>query len=285
MITPGVRYMLFATFCFATMNVFVKLLGNIGAVEIVFFRSITSLIISYLFLKRANVSVWGNNKIPLMLRGLSGAIALILFFVTIHNIPLASAVTFQFTSPIFTAILGIYIAKEKVHPLQWLFFAMAFGGIILIQGFDTRVSTLYISMGLLSALFAGVAYNIIRTLKTSEHPLVIVFYFPLATLPITGIYLLFDFTMPVGVEWLYLLIVGLLTQAAQYYMTKSYQSEELSKVASLNYLGILYALGYGWVLFEEHFNLMTYVGMSIVLSGVILNIWFKHYTTARKLVN
>ncbi len=285
MFTPGVRYMLFATLCFATMNVFVKLLGNIEAVEIVFFRSIISLIISYVFLKRANIPVFGKNKTLLLTRGSAGAIALILFFVTIQKIPLASAVTFQFTSPIFTSILGIFIVKEKVHPLQWLFFAMAFAGVILIQGFDPRVSVLYISMGLTSALFAGIAYNMIRKLKTSEHPLVIVFYFPLITLPITGIYLLFNFTMPVGIEWLWLLIVGSLTQMAQYYMTKSYQSEELSKVASLNYLGILYALGYGWVLFDEHFNFMTYIAMAIVLTGVILNIWFKHYTSTRKSLN
>jgi drug/metabolite transporter (DMT)-like permease len=86
---------------------------------------------------------------------------------------------------------------------------------------------------------------------------------------------LYEWQTPVGWEWLVLLSVGVLTQFAQYFMTKAYQSEELNKVASLNYLGILYALAMGWVFFDEHFTTLTYAGMGLVLTGVILNVWYK----------
>ncbi len=274
--------MLLATFFFSLMNVFVKMVDNIPAVEIVFFRSVVSLVLCYVFLTRQKVSIWGNNKKVLLFRGMSGAVALIMYFTTLQYIPLASAVTIQFLSPIFTSILGVFIVKEKVKPLQWLFFLMAFAGVIMVQGFDARITTFYLVIGVISAFFSGLAYNWIRKLKHSEHPLVIVFYFPLVTLPITGIYSAFDWVQPNGWEqWILLLLIGVFTQIAQYFMTKAYQSEELSKIASLKYLGIIYALGFGYVFFKETFNIMTYLGMSVVLIGVVLNIWYKHRLTLK----
>ena len=284
MITKGVVYMLLATFLFATMNVFVKLVPGIPAVEVVFFRSLVSLIISAGILKYKAVPLLGTHHKFLVLRGISGAIALILYFITIQKMPLASAVTIQFLSPVFTTILGIYMVREKVYKWQWLFFALAFGGVLVIQGFDPRINPLYFVMGLAGALGSGLAYNFIRKLNVREHPLVIVMYFPLVTLPITGIYCLFFWVQPQGVEWIYLLCIGLLTQAAQYLMTRAYQQEEISKVASLKYLAVIYALGYGYIIFDETFNVLALSGMLLVLVAVALNVLYKHRkeTVAKK---
>ncbi|WP_375580881.1 DMT family transporter [Marivirga tractuosa] len=272
----GILYMIIAGFLFATMNVFVKMLPNIPAVEIVFFRSLISFVMSYVYLKSIGVPVLGNNKKLLIARGAVGAVALTMYFYTLQNIPLGSAVTMQFLSPIFTSILGIFIVKERVHPKQWIFYIMAFAGLIIIQGFDPRISVQMFIIGISSSIFAGLAYNIIRKIKMTEHPLVIVFYFPLVTTPLTGIYSAFNWEMPVGNEWLILLAIGVLTQFAQYFMTMSYQSEDLSKVASLKYLTIVYALAYGYVFFDESYNWIVFSGIFLILLGVILNIWFKN---------
>ena len=277
MISRGVVFMLLATFFFALMNVFVKLLPEIPAVEIVFFRSLISLVISAVILKSQGISVWGKRRGWLFLRGMVGAIALVLYFITIQLIPLATAVTIQFITPIFTTIIGIFLNRERVAPVQWLFFLIAFGGIVMIQGFDERVTADVMVIGVVAAFFAGMAYNIIRRLKTSEHPLVIIFYFPLVTMPLTGGYSALDWVQPSGMAWVYLLAVGVLTQIAQYYMTRAYQEEELNKVASVSYAGIFYALIFGWVIFGENFNVQTYLGMFVVLIGVVLNLWYKQY--------
>lgn len=282
MLSRGVQYMLLATFVFAIMNVAVKWVDHIPAIEVIFFRSIVSLIMSGVVLRSQKVPLFGNNKKVLILRGVAGSLGLILFFTTIQSIPLASAVTLMFLSPIFTAILGIWIVKESVRWLQWVFFAISFGGIMVIQGFDERISPVMALIGVGAAFFSGVAYNMIRKLKTSEHPLVIVFYFPLVTLPVTIIYLLFDWVTPMGSDWLILILVGVLTQIAQYFMTKAYQSEELAKVANIQFIGILYALGFGWVLFGESFDFMTYLGMTMVLVGVILNVVYKQGVLQKK---
>ncbi len=264
--------MLLAGFFFALMNVTVKYLPHIPAIEIILFRSVFSFIFSYILLKQQRVPVMGNNKKLLILRGVVGSIGLITFFYTLQNIPLASAVTIQYLGPVFTSILGIFIVRERVLPVQFLYFAVAFSGVLMIEGFDSRIDPVFLGIGITSALFSGLAYNVIRKLKNTEHPLVIVFYFPLVTTPFAGLISYYFWVTPQGWDWGLLLLIGVLTQFAQYFMTMAYQNANLAKVASLNYVGILYALGFGYVLFEETYNLWTYGGMLLVLSGVILNL-------------
>ena len=278
-LSKGMRYMLLATFLFSCMNALVKFVPNIPAVEIVFFRSVVSLAMSYAVLKSQKVYVWGNNRKLLIARGLTGAVALVLYFMLLQQIPLATAITLQFLSPIFTAMLGVVLLHERVRSWQWIFFAVSFGGMLVINGFDARISTVHLLMGIVAAVGSGSAYTIIRKLNYSEHPLVIVLYFPLVTLPITGIYSAFHWVMPQGWDWAVLLGVGVLTQFAQYFMTKAYQAEEVSKVANLNYLSIIYALSLGFIFFGETFNFMTYGGMALVLVGVIFNVWYKQRIT------
>jgi len=257
---------------FALMNVSVKFIPDIPAIEIILFRSLFSLIFSFLVLKQLGVSVFGNNKKLLIIRGIVGSIGLISFFYTLQKIPLASAVTMQYLSPIFTTILGIFLVKERVKPIQFLFFGISFAGVLVLQGFDTRVNLLYGSIGVVSALFSGLAYNVIRKLKNTEHPLVIIFYFPLVTLPVASIVSYFTWVQPIGWDWAILLWIGICTQAAQYFMTVAYQNANVSKVSSLGYLGILYALFFGFVFFGETFGTMSYVGMGLVLAGILLNL-------------
>lgn len=274
--------MLLATFLFSCMNVLVKFVSHIPAVEIVFFRCVVSLSMSYVVLKSQGVYLWGNNHRLLIARGLSGAVALVLYFVLLQQIPLATAVTLQFLSPIVTAFLGVLLLGERVRRWQWLFFLISFGGMLVINGFDTRISTVHLLMGIVAAVGSGLAYTIIRKLSQREHPLVIVLYFPLVTMPIVGLYSAFHWVMPQGWDWAFLLGIGTFTQFAQYFMTKAYQAEEVSKVANLKYLSIIYALSFGFIFFDETFNVMTYAGMALVLAGVVLNVWYKQWITSRQ---
>ncbi len=274
-LSQGVRFMLLASFIFIVMKVFVKYLPHIPAIEIILFRAIISLGISLYFLKRQRVNIWGNNKPILIARGVTGATALILYFGLLQEIPLATASTLNYLAPIFTAVIGIFVVGEKVKSIQWLFFAMSFVGILVIQGFDTRISSTHLLIGISASVFMGFAYNFIRKLKTNEHPLVIIFYFPLVILPIAAIWSSFVWVQPQGWDWLFLILVGVSTQIAQFFMTKAYQKEELSKISILSYISIIYSLLFGYFLFDENFNLLTYAGMGLVLFGVILNVLWK----------
>jgi len=276
MFSPGVRYMLLATFFFALMNASVKFLGHLPAIEIALLRSVVSLVAAYGFLRYNKIELRGRNTRALLLRGFFGSSSLVLYFITLQRMPLASAVTLQYLSPVFTAIMGIYLVREPVKPWQWVFFAVSFAGVLMVEGFDQRIEPEFVALGIGSAFFSGLAYNMIRQLKLTEHPLVITFYFPLVSVPVTALLLgTITWVTPVGMDWLILIFIGLAAQTAQYFMTRSYQSEELSKVVSLKYVGIVYALLFGYFLFGETFSVASHVGMAVVIAGVIMNLWYK----------
>ncbi len=264
--------MFLSAFIFSLMKVCVKQVSHIPAVEVILFRSIISLLICVFFLSRQRVSFWGNNKKVLVLRGASGAMALLLYFSLIQQIPLAAAASMQYLSPIFATLLGVVIVKEKVTWRQYLYFAISFVGVLVIQGVDSRISLVHLIMGVGAASFTGLAYNFVRKLKGTEHPLVIILYFPLVTIPIVGLATCFYWVTPHGMDWVYLLMVGLFTQAAQYFMTRSYQLETLSSVSIINYTGLLYSLAFGFVLFGETYGWMSFVGMGLIVIGVVLNV-------------
>lgn len=277
----AVSYMLISVLGFALMNLTVKFLDRLPATELVLFRSIVSLVLSLYFLRRRRVSPWGVQKGYLLLRGICGVIALSLFFYTLQQLPLGSAITLQYLSPIFTALFGIFILGEKVKKIQWFFFAVSFGGIALIKGFDQDISLLLLGLGLLSALFAGLAYNFVRKVKDSDHPLVVVLYFPLVATPVMAVFSLFYWVTPMGWEWGLLLLMGLLTQIAQLYMTKALQAAEVNEIASLKYLGVIFALSFDYLIFGVEYQSMVLLGIFLTVSGVLFNILYKQYQRRR----
>src|SRR3954466_635536 len=108
-ISAGVINMLLATFAFSVMNVFVKQLYRIPAMEIVFFRCLVSSAICFVGIARARVDWKGNNNLLLIARGASGTLALFTFFITLHNIPFSTAVTIVSLSPIFSSLIGVLL--------------------------------------------------------------------------------------------------------------------------------------------------------------------------------
>ncbi len=275
-ISSGIQYMLYAVFTFSLMKVFVKSLSHIPVMEIILFRCIISLIISYALLIKQRIPVLGNNRKLLIGRGLAGAIALSMNYYLIHQIPLATTSTITYLAPVFSTLIGIFMVKEKVKWVQWFFFATSFAGVLMVQGFDTRISLFHLGIGITTSIFMGFAYNFVRKLNTTEHPLVIIFYFPLVLLPISSICATLYWVQPIGIDWFNLIMVGIITQIAQFYMTKAYQNAEISKVSILNYLGLFFSLLFGYFLFGESFNFMTYLGMGMVVLGVGLNILLKN---------
>lgn len=267
--------MLVSTFAFSLMQVCVKYLHHLPTVELVFFRSLFTIIFSLGFLLKAGIAPFGNNKKFLFLRGLFGMIALTLFFSTLKNMPLASAVTIQYLSPIFTAIIAIFLLGERMKKVQWLFFAIAFVGVALIKGFDERVSIPYMLMGIGSAVFAAAAYNCIRKVKDTDHPVVVVFYFPLVATPVMAILSYAVWITPSWTDMALLFLMSVFTQVGQVYMTKALQAEKANIVASLKYLGSIYALAYSYFIFDETYGFWSLVGIILVLSGVVANVGFK----------
>ena len=268
--------MLFSTFFFAVMNVLIKFIPAIPAMEIVFFRCLTSMAICFVVIRRAKVDWQGNSRVLLLLRGTFGTTALYLFFITLQNVPLASGVTISYLSPIFTTVIAIFLLKEKVFPMQWLFFALSIIGVMVMKGFDTRIPLTYLLTGVFSGLFSALAYNMVRSLKGKEHPLVVVLHFQLVGVVVGFIVTLFYWKMPTAFEALLLLGIGLATHLGQVFLTKALQAEAVAKVSILNYAGILYALIFGWIFFAESYSMQTFIGIFLVIIGVVFSIIYNN---------
>ncbi len=268
----GVIYMMISVVGFSLMNLVVKFLPRIPATELVLFRSIVSLILSLSMIRQKGLNPFGNNKKWLILRGVFGVIGLTTFFYTLQHLPIASAITIQYLSPIFTALFAIFILGERMRKVQWLFFLIAFAGIGVIKGFDSNISTLLLLFGITSAVFSGLAYNAIRKLKDSDHPVVVVFYFPLIATPIMAVASAFNWVTPIGWEWLLLILMGVFTQIAQVNMTKAYQAAPLNKVAPFKYAGVVLALAFDVWIFGVSYNWIVLLGIAMVIGGVVFNL-------------
>ncbi|HAK69810.1 MAG TPA: EamA family transporter [Cryomorphaceae bacterium] len=266
--------MLISVGCFAAVNLLVKFLPHLPATELVLFRSLITFAISYSLLKKKKLYPWGNNKPWLLIRGVAGTTALTIFFYTLQKMPLSAAVTVQYLSPFFTAFIAGFLLGEKTKAAQWLFFLVSFAGIVVVKGSSADIPPTLLALGVFSSMFSGLAYNAIRKLK-DEEPLVIVMYFPLVATPVMLVFSLFNWVTPVGIDWLLLLALGVLTQFAQLYMTKSYQLSEVNTVAPLKYIGVIFALTWDIALFDFIPNAQMFLGIALVIGGVLMNLRFK----------
>lgn len=277
-IPKGIQYMLISSLCFAGMGLFFKLLRYVPIAEIIFFKTIFALLISYARLVYQQVPMGGNNQKILFLRGISSGLGIALFFITLMRLPLSTANVIQNTSPIFTAILGTFMLQEPVSLRRWMFFMVAFVGVWLtsIQGFSMNSQSIWlIALGLASALLMGISNNLSAQLKASEHPLVIFNYANLCIGLLTGICCLYNFVWPTPYEVMLLIGLSGIAYIAEYLAIRAYQLAPIAHVSAISYLGIPYALLID-LLLGERFDWITFVGMGLVIVGVLLNlIWEK----------
>jgi drug/metabolite transporter (DMT)-like permease len=222
------------------------------------------------------------NKKWLLVRGFAGMIALTIFFETIHQLPIAVASTIQYLAPIFTMIFTLVLLGERILKLQWIFVLIAFIGVTLIglnalimKSNPVKLDYFWLTLGVISAAFSGIAYTAIVKLKTTDAPINIVSYFPMLSIPIMTVWCFFDFVMPKGIEWILLLVIGIFTQIAQVLLTKALHQESASLITPFQYLGSIYALLMGYFIFDERLNFLIIIGVGLILLGVIVNTLIK----------
>jgi len=268
------RAMFLSTLAFFLANACVKQVAHIPAMETVFFRCVVASALCLVGLYRAKADPVGSNHLYLLLRGIFGTTALFCFFLTLQQMPLASAQTIQYLSPIFTAVIAIFVLSESVKIAQWAFYAISFSGVLLIQRFDERISPFYLAIGILSAFCSGVAYNLVRSLRGKEHPLTVVLHFQLVGTVAGFVSLFFEWRTPVGVDWIFLLFVGVFSQLGQIFLTNALQRERIAGVAIISYTGLIYAVSVGWIIFGEEHSLIALAGMLLVVLGVLLSVLY-----------
>jgi drug/metabolite transporter (DMT)-like permease len=273
-VKQAIKFMIVSALAFTFMNLTVKYLIHMSAAQIVFFRSAGSLFFTFGILIPKNINIIGNNPKLLVLRGLFGVVAMSLFFESMKYLPTGTAVSLRYLSPIFAAVLAVFILKEKVKPIQWLLFIVAFSGVLILRGFDSSISTYGLFIILLAAVFSGLVYIVISKIGTSEHPVVVVNYFMMIATIVGGILSINNWIHPVGIEWILLLSLGIYGYIGQLYMTKAFQIAKANQVAPFKYIEVVFTLLLGVFFFAEIYSIWSIIGIVLIVSALILNVLY-----------
>ena len=268
-----------SSLAFSLMTVCVKQLGGrLPVAEVVLCRALISVVLTCVGLKLANVSPWGERRGLLLLRGLCGSLALLCFFEAITVLPLASATVLQYTYPTFTALAAALFLGEQLRPSIVLAVLLGWAGIMLVaqpdwlNGGMTTLPMTAIVIALGGAVFTALAYVCVRRLSSTEHPLVIILYFPMLSVPLTLPLVARHGVMPLGAEWIWLLGVGVFTQLGQIWVTEGLSRMPAARATSINYVQVVFAALWGWLVFSESLNEWVITGSILVLISTLVSL-------------
>lgn len=274
---PGVRFMVASAFSFSVMSALVKAAGErLPSQEIVLARALVALVLSLVLLRRAGVPPLGTRRGLLLLRGTFGFLGLACVFYSLTHLPLAEATVIQYLHPVFTGVLAALVLGERAGRVLPVAIALSLAGVIAVArpgallGGDSPLPPLALLAAVGGAFFSGCAYVTVRKLAATEHPLVIVLYFPLVATPASLPTVIPVFVMPQGAEWLLLLGVGVFTQLGQVAITRGLQLEPAGRATALSYLQVVFAAAWGVAFFGELPDVWTLVGAAAITCGAAL---------------
>jgi len=267
-------WMLVAGLLFGCMGVFVKLgAPYFSHIELVFYRSVFGLLLVYPVMLQQHVSVVTRHWRTHLWRGISGSLALALFFYCITVLPLATAVTLNYTAPLFLTIFTVLVFKEKFNLPLTIAIMLGFCGVVLLlQPALQQDQLLPGLLGLISGFLAGVAYLNVRQLAMVGEPDTrTVFYFSLTASIGSCVWILFGTLHAITPRGLVILLgLGSSGTLAQLALTRAYRTGRTLVVGSLAYSTIVFASLFGMLLWDETLSLSSWLGMAfIIVSGVL----------------
>jgi drug/metabolite transporter (DMT)-like permease len=259
---------------------------DLNALEIVFFRNIIGALFILMMLRHTPTQLPGGKLHLLVLRGLFGFSAMILFFYTITTIPLGEAITLNKTSPLFVAILAFFLLNEKLALPSIIALFIGFIGILLI----TKPYGLSISyehfLGILGGFFAASAYATIKKIKYLYDARVIVLSFmgtgtfiplflfaisPYVNPPESLSFLFVKLVIPTTLElWLLILLMAVISTISQWLLTKAYSLSKAGIIGIVSYTNIPFAIGFGYMLGDNFPDFWAFTGISLIILGGLM---------------
>lgn len=267
--------MLISTMAFACMNAIVKHLSEVSSYQIVFFRSLSSLFFTFGFLIRNKIPIIGKNNFLLVMRSITGATSMLFFFMSVKYLTVGTAVSLRYIAPIFAAIFAVFLLRERVRPWQWAFFSISFIGVLVLKGLDTEINSYGLMLILMASVLSGLVYVIISKIGNSEHPVVIVNYFMVIATVMGGLLSIGNWVTPQGWEWIFLFSLGVFGYFGQVFMTKAFQTATTNVVAPIKYVEVIFTTILGITLFNEIYTFWSLLGISLIIGGMVLNVWYK----------
>ncbi|STZ55855.1 carboxylate/amino acid/amine transporter [Moraxella lacunata] len=271
----GSFYMVLACLSFAIMLICIKFAGQkfaMHAYELTFWRVLFSLIVLGGFSVMKGRDFRTAYPKEHFWRSLAGSVALLMNFYVILHLPLATASSLQNTSALFLGLLSIIILKQKPTLINWLSLTLGFVGVLILLRPSGGGDTFAMLMGLGSGAISGYAYLQVRELSLLGEPAWrIVFYFSLLSTLTSGVLAWYFGFTPVSLASLpYIVGIGVTALAGQLLMTYAYQVGQKFVVATLSYLGVVFAIVFGAWLFGERLDALSLVGIGVIVASGIL---------------
>ncbi|MDC3072834.1 DMT family transporter [Prochlorococcus sp. AH-716-O10] len=270
--------LILASFFFSLMTVCVKKIDNrIPIYELVFFRSLLSLLITSLIINKKNLNPWGKNKPLLILRGILGTIALVCIFYAIKNMPLNISTVIQYTYPIFISIFAGVLINEKITKNLIIASITGWLGILIIlnpyqlSSLNIELDKFTVLIAFLGAISTALAYITVKKLSSTEDIFIIIKYFPLISVITLSPIVFFNWVTPNINDLIWIIGIGIFTQAGQTFLTIGLKKLPTSEAARINYLQVLFGSLWGILFFNELININFIFGAVLVLLGTIIS--------------
>jgi len=276
LLSTGLRYMVAGAFFFSVMSLLVKVAGQrLPSQQIVLARSLVMVVLALWTLHRLRIPLAGSRRGLLALRGILGFGALSCFYYALVHLPLAEATVLQYTNPAFAAVFAIFALGEVVRRRELLALLLSLAGVLLVArptflfGGAATLDPLAVGIGLTGAVLSAAAYVVVRMLGT-EHYMVVILYFAVISsvgaIPAAALHAV----MPTPGEWLVLLAVGVTTHAGQVCMTRGLHLERAGRATAAGLVQIVFAAGWGLLVFGDAPGVWGLAGGALVVSGVLL---------------
>ncbi|MDA0189960.1 MAG: DMT family transporter [Proteobacteria bacterium] len=266
-------WMIVASFSFACMGVCVKLAAAaFSAPEIVFYRSAISLFLMFVIVRLQGVRLATPHWRFQLLRGVSGFISLLLYFYAIVLLPLATAVTLNYTSPLFLALLLVWLGGQRLRRGMLGALLLGFVGVVLLLQPTLRADQLAGGLiGLGSGLMAGLAYYNVRELGArGETEARTVFYFSLLSTVGSALWMgAHEFHAVDARGALLLFGVAAFATLAQLAMTRAYKRGQTLVAASLAYSTVIFASLFGALLWGERLSAGAWLAIALIVASGI----------------
>ncbi|MBD5143908.1 MAG: DMT family transporter [Ruminococcus sp.] len=282
----GILLIICSAFCFAVMNAFVKLSGDLPSVQKSFFRNFIALLIALSICIRdgKNIKIPKNSIIWLILRASLGTIGILCNYYAIDKLVLSDASMLNKMSPFFTILFSWLLLKEKLKPAQGIAVLCAFIGSLFIIKPSLDFSDFKASaMGLLGGMAAGFAYSVVRVLgqKGVNKNFIVLFFSGFSCL-VTLPYLVFQFHAMTISQVFILIGAGIAAAGGQFSITTAYCYAPAKEISVYDYSQIIFATALGFFLFDEIPDKFSFLGYVIIILSAISMFWYNNYYLPKK---
>ena len=280
----GILFTVCSAFCFALMNLFIRLTGDVPTMQKCFFRNFFALIIAACSLLRSHtpLRIGKGNLKYLLARSLSGGLGMICNFYAVDRLALSDASMLNKLSPFFAMIFSAILLHERVSAPEWGAVAAAFGGALLVVKPHFDVSALPAFAGFLGGVGAGLAYANVRKLGVrGENSMIIVAFFSAFTTLMLTPNLLLNYQPMTARQWTFLILTGIAAAGGQIFITKAYAKAPAKEISVFDFSIVLFAALFGFVFLGQLPDCLSVAGYIIIIGTALIK-WYLLMRRTRK---